>query len=145
METALPYAIYDSDLNGGPQILKRHYYSEADYILGLSTSANKSILVALELVNNGPAFQGADGTIVTGATFYLVANLNPQEAMEDSYVPGSLDKVFIKDHTTQVNITINSLANATYGLPNLDIPRVTVGLSVNLNWGDGLYFEDTEL
>jgi len=53
--------------------------------------------------------------------------------------------VFIKDHTTQVNITINSLANATYGLPNLDIPRVTVGLSVNLNWGDGLYFEDTEL
>ena len=145
VETALPYAIYDSDLNGGPQILKRHYYSEADYILGLSTSANKSILVALELVNNGPAFQGADGTIVTGATFYLVANLNPQEAMEDSYVPGSLDKVFIKDHTTQVNITINSLANATYGLPNLDIPRVTVGLSVNLNWGDGLYFEDTEL
>lgn len=143
--TSRTYAIYDTDMGGGPQDLKRGSYSEPDYILGLGTQADQPILVALELVNNGADFQGADGIIVNGATFYLVANLNPQEAKDGSYVPGSLDKVFIKDHATQVNITINSLANATYGLPNLDIPRTTFGLSVNLGWGEGLYFEENEL
>ncbi len=137
------YAIYDTDLNDGPQKLKRHYFSEPDYILGLGTMADNSILVALELVNNGPAFQGADGVIVKGATFYLVANMNPKDS--EKYSSGSLDKVFCKDRATQVYITINSLANATYGLPNLDIPRPTLGLSVDLSWGEGLWFDDIEL
>ena len=137
------YAIYDTDLNGGVQLLKRHYFTEPDYILGLGTPANNSILVALELVNNGPAFQGADGLIVTGATFYVVANMNPQEGT--NYSSGILDKIFSKDRATQVNITINSLADATYGLPNLEIPRPTLGISVNLAWGEGLWFDDVEL
>ena len=143
--TSRTYAIYDTDMGGGPQALKIGSYTEPDYILGLGTQADQPILVALELENKGSDFQGADGVIVNGATFYLVANLNPKEAKENSYVSGRLDKVFIKDYATQVNITINSLANATYGLPNLDIPRPTVGLSVNLGWGEGLFFEDTEL
>ena len=143
--TAEPFSIYDTDLNGGLQALKRHDFSEPDYILGLSTIADQEIMVAVELVNNGPAFQGADGTIVTGATFYLVANLNPREAKDGTYVPGSLDKVFIKDRATTVKITIGSLATATYGLPNLEIPRPTVGLSVDLSWEEGLWFDDVEL
>jgi hypothetical protein len=143
--TSRTYAIYDTDMGGGRQDLKRNYWSEPDHILGLGTQADQPILVALELENNGSEFQGADGVIVNGATFYVVANLNPREAKDNSYVAGSLDKVFIKDHATQVNITINSLANATYGLPNLDIPRTTLGLSVNLSWGEGLFFDDTEL
>ena len=137
------YAIYDTDLNGGVQLLKRYYYTEPDYILGLGTPANNTILVALELVNNGPAFQGADGLIATGATFYVVANMNPQEGT--NYSSGILDKIFSKDRATQVNITINSLANATYGLPNLEIPRPTLGVSVNLAWGEGLWFDDVPL
>ena len=137
------YAIYDTDLNGGVQLLKRYYYTEPDYILGLGTPANNTILVALELVNNGPAFQGADGLIATGATFYVVANMNPQEGT--NYSSGILDKIFSKDRATQVNITINSLANATYGLPNLEIPRPTLGISVNLAWGEGLWFDDVPL
>lgn len=140
--TSRTYAIYDTDLNGGIQLLKKSEYTEPDYILGLGTSANQPILVALELVNNGPAFQGADGIIVTGATFYLVANMNPEEGKGYS---ATLNQIFSKDRSTRVNITVNSLANATYGLPNLDIPRPTLGLSVNLGWGEGLFFDDTEL
>ena len=139
------FAIYDTDINGGPQALKRHYFSETDYVLGLGTPADQVIMVALELVNNGPNFEGADGVIVTGATFYLVANLNPKQAEGSSYDPGRLDKVFIKDRSTMVNITINSLGNATYGLPNLDIPVPTVGLSVDLRWEEGLWFPDIPL
>ena len=99
--------------------------------------------MALELVNNGPAFQGADGVIVTGATFYLVANMIPKDS--PNYTSGSLDQIFIKDRYTSVGITITSLATATYGLPNLEIPHPTVGLSVNLNWEEGLWFDEIPL
>lgn len=136
------YAIYDTDMNNGPQALKRHYFSEPDYILGLGTAADANILIALELVNNGPAFQGADGQIVTGATFYLVANMNPHDGKNYSE---SLNQIFCKDHYTTVYITINSLANATYGLPNLEIPRPTVGMSIDLNWEEGLWYPEIPL
>ena len=132
------YAIYDTDINGGPQPLKRRYFTEQDHILGLGTPSNTGILIALELVNNGEPFQGADGLIAKGATFYLVANLKPNE---DAY-SSSPYYIFWKDHCTTVNITINRLSDATYGLPNLEIPRPTLGLTINLQWEEGLWFPE---
>ncbi|MBQ7509786.1 MAG: hypothetical protein IJT53_02600 [Prevotella sp.] len=140
--TSTPFAIYDTDMNNGPQDLRQHFFSEPDYILGLGTAADATILIALELVNNGPAFQGADGQIVTGATFYLVANMTPHDGRNYSE---SLNQIFCKDHYTTVYITINSLANATYGLPNLEIPRPTVGMSIDLNWEEGLWYPEIPL
>lgn len=143
VEDSRTYAIYDTNLNGGPQSVKRHYFTTTDYILGLGTKSDSNIFMALELVNEKQTFQGADGLIVPGATFYLVANLVPKDS--EYYKQGELDQVFSKDRATQVYITIKSLANATYGLPNLDIPRPTLGLSVNLVWGEGLWFEEVPL
>jgi len=160
------YAIYDTDLNGGSQLLKRHDFTDYNYILGLGTAADKNIYLAMELVNNGQDFQGADGVIAHGATFYLVADLAPSEGT--NYTTGSLDQIFCRDKATQVNLTINGgwpdkngdgvpdpdldsqgrpkpltgLATATYGMPRLDVPRPTVGLSVNLRWEEGLWYED---
>ena len=160
------FAIYDTDLNGGPQEVKRHVFTKENFVLGLGTSADKDIQVALELVNNGDDFQGADGVIVHGATFYLVANLIPKEGQ--NYTSGSIDQVFSRDKATTVALTIEGgypdtdgdgepdpdkdeygrvrplkgLATATYGLPNLEIPKPTVGLSVNLSWEDGLWYEE---
>lgn len=160
------YAIYDTGLNGGPQEVKRHVFTKENFVLGLGTSADKDIQVALELVNNGDDFQGADGVIVHGATFYLVANLIPKEGQ--NYTSGSIDQVFSRDKATTVALTIEGgypdtdgdgkpetgkdeygrpnplkgLATATYGLPNLEIPKPTVGLSVNLSWEDGLWYEE---
>ncbi|MBP5713672.1 MAG: hypothetical protein J6X07_03115 [Prevotella sp.] len=162
------FAIYDTDLNGGPQPVRRLSWTDFDYILGLGTPSDKNIYIALELVNDGNDFEGADGTIFHGATFYLVANLNPSEGT--NYTIGSLDRIFSKDHATQVHLTIsegwpdkdgddipdpdldekgqpkplNGLATATYGMPNLDISRPTLGLSVNLRWEEGLWFDDIE-
>jgi len=160
------YAIYDTDLNGGAQQVKRHYFTEENFILGLGTSSDKDIQIALELVNNGNDFQGADGVIMHGATFYLVANLAPKEGQ--NYISGSIDQVFCRDKATTVALTIEGgypdtdgdgkpdpglddygrvkplkgLATATYGMPRLDVPKPTLGLSVNLSWGDGLWFDD---
>ncbi len=163
------YAIYDTDLNGGAQQVKRHVFTKENFVLGLGTSADKDIQIALELVNNGPEFEGADGVILHGATFYLVANLAPKEGQ--NYTSGSIDKVFSRDKATMVALTIEGgypdtdgdgkpetgkdeygrpkplkgLATATYGLPKLENPIPTLGLSVNLSWEDGIWFEDIEL
>lgn len=167
------YAIYDTDLNKGKgetsvSVKQRNFSDDDlfDYILGLSTEKNQNIQLAMELVNNCPDFQGADGVIAHGATFYLVANL----ALEPNS-SSDIRQIFSKANSTQVNLTvvsgwpdkdgdgipdpeldehdnpqpINGLATATYGLPSLEIPHPTVGLSVDLSWGEGLWFDDVEL
>ena len=131
------YAIYDTDINGGPQTVDDSDFTGVNYILGLGTDPNETVRLALELVNDGQAFQGADGVIASGATFYLVVELDPSQATTTNF-----DKIFDRDFATQVNLTISSLASATYGLPNLDIPHPTVGISVNLTWEDGLTYEE---
>lgn len=168
------YAIYDTDLDPAITHVVQRTWPDAkddkfDYILGLSTMEDKNIYLAMELVNEGPDFQGADGVIVHGATFYLVANL---ELPENIYVDDVPRQIFSKDRATQVWLTIakgwpdtngdgkpdpetdpetgqpkpiNGLATATYGLPNLEIPHPTVGVSVDLDWGEGLWFDDVEL
>jgi hypothetical protein len=168
------YAIYDTDLDPAITSITQHTWAEAesdkfDYILGLSTMTDKNIYLAMELVNNCPDFQGADGIIVHGATFYLVANLELPENIYGEDIP---KQIFCKDRATRVDLTItngwpdkngdgkpdpdtdettglpkpiNGLATATYGLPDLEIPHPTLGLSVNLSWGEGLWFNDVEL
>ena len=143
-ETGLKeYAIYDSYLNGSEQKVKRTEwnYAPVDYILGLGTKSNKKINIAMELVNNGNAFQGADGEIAHGATFYLVAELDPNSVVSDQ------NQVFNRDYATKVDLTITGtgLATATYGMPDLDIPHPTVGVSVNLSWEEGLFFDNVIL
>ena len=166
VEDSKEFAIYDTGLNGGLQEVKRHVFTKENFVLGLGTKADKNIQIALELVNNCDDFQGADGVIVHGATFYLVANLVPQEGM--GYTSGSIDQVFSRDKATTVALTIEGgypdtdgdgkpdpeldehgkakplkgLATATYGLPDLRIPKPTVGLSVNLSWEEGLWYDE---
>lgn len=167
VEGSRSYAIYDifPSLGNTPQKVTASDWTEEDYILGMGTGANDNIYLALELVNDCADFQGADGVIAHGATFYLVANLSPAEGQNYST---SLNQIFDRDHATKVELTINQgwrdangdgvpdpdldnegnpkpltgLATATYGLPNLDIPHPTVGLSVNLLWERGLYYDD---
>lgn len=172
VEDSRTYAIYDTELAEGSESITCRYDQGTDepfnYILGLGTAHDQQISLAMELVNNGEAFQGADGVIAPGATFYLVADLVPREGQ--NYSTG-IDQIFIKDMATRVNLVIPGgyadtdgdgvpdpeldnnnqpkpicgLATATYGLPDLDIPHPTVGVSVNMSWGQGLWFDGVEL
>ena len=78
----------------------------ANQTLALETKSNQIINVALELVNGGSDFQGADGIIPAGGVFYLPAQLNPASAV--NYVDGELDKIFMQDHVTKLTITIHN-------------------------------------
>lgn len=100
--------------------------------LALSTTAGTNVNFALELTNNtGNAFTGVDGIVPDGAKFYLVGQLVPQEDKADN-------KVFAQAYNTKANVTITSLAHAYNCIPDLKNPELELGLSVNLEWTEGL-------
>ena len=97
------HVLYDTDIYGGPQHVSLSY-TPWNHTLGLATPADGNELLALELVNDGPDFQGADGRIAHGATFYLVANLQPTAAT--NYEKGTRDRIFQRDHVTYVSMKV---------------------------------------
>lgn len=79
--------------------------------LALETKSLQKVNAALELVNGGQAFRGADGIIPAGGVFYLTVALNPTAA--SNYVPGGpLDKIVMKDHVTKLTVTILNGTNS---------------------------------
>ena len=98
------YVLYDTDIYGGPQKVGFGNWTKWNYTLGLATPADANELIALELVNDGPDFQGADGRIASGATFYLVANMNPVTGQ--NYKKGTVDRIFQRDYVTKVNLLV---------------------------------------
>lgn len=100
--------------------------------LALPTKAGDNVNFALELTNNtDKAFTGIDGIVPAGAKFYLVGQLVPQEGKAGS-------QVFAKAYNTKANVTISSLAHAYNCIPDLKNPKLELGLSVNLEWTEGL-------
>ena len=110
------------------------------------TTDNKyteSVNVALEFVNNGTTgFWGQDGNIPAGCKFYLVGQLNAGE-VDKTEADKTLGKVFKQDYTTTATFTIKNLKHAVYHIPDLRNPAVELGLSVNLEWQDGIHFTHT--
>ena len=126
------YTIYDASVTS----TKLGTADIADSImaqsLALSTTAGTNVNFALELTNNtGKAFTGIDGIVPDGAKFYLVGKLVPQEGKADN-------KVFAQAYNTKANVTISSLAHAYNCIPDLKNPKLELGLSVNLEWTEGL-------
>ena len=131
--------------------------SAPNYTLALETAANTSVYVAVELINDGADFQGADGVVPHGCKFYLVAELDPTE---DNTTVGSKvtnssytgHKVFKQDFKTFANFTIvagssgstgntKGLAAAYNTIPDLRTPQLELGLSVDLTWQPGVQFD----
>lgn len=126
------YTIYDASVTS----TKLGTADIADSImaqsLALSTTAGTNVNFALELTNNtGNAFTGVDGIVPAGAKFYLVGRLVPQADKAGN-------KVFAQAYNTKANVTISSLAHAYNCIPDLKNPKLELGLSVNLEWTEGL-------
>lgn len=98
-----------------------------------------NVNIAIELVNNsGQNFAGVGGTVYAGATFYLVAQLDPDGT---GVTNAGTESVFMKDYKTTANLTVNSLKNAYNVLPDLRSTTLQFGLAVDLDWEEGLTFE----
>jgi len=155
--------IYDRAFNG-TQYIKPGELVGTNHTLALETQVNKTLYVALELINYGNDFVGADGIIPAGGTFYLLSEFDPRKSVD--YHSGVLDRVFQQDYVTYATLHIQNgwpdvdgdgipdrpedaqpdeenqgLAKATNGIPYLGQGNAfELGLSVDLNWKKGLIF-----
>lgn len=129
--------------------------SPVNYTLALETEANTSIYVAVELINKGAPFLGADGIVPSGCKFYLLALLDPSaenntEGNKVNGVTNTGNKVFKQDYKTIADFTIKAgtadqansggLGGAYNTIPDLRTPELELGLSVNLQWKEGITF-----
>ena len=150
-DTTDVYTIYDQTVEGTPYL--KSSASSVFHSLALPTKIavgdedNDAIVkVAVEFENNSDkAIVGKDGKqIPVGGRFYLIATLNPASNTTqhiDGIASNDLIKqVFLSDHTTYVNLTVKNLTNAYNTLPDLTVPRLEMGVSVDLTWKDGITF-----
>lgn len=154
------YTIYDNAIPGGDnaKVVRGSGTAVTNYTLVLETgeeTADKTVNVALEFVNNGDSFVGFGGDIIhKGATFYLVGTLKASEGSKQSGASDDVtNRVFTQDCKTVATFTIQQglendgtdakakgLGTATKGLPDLRTPQMELGLSVDLTWSPGLTF-----
>lgn len=143
------YTIYDCDMNKGANLTAAVTGTpEPNYTLVLdnkdnsgATSQNK-VYITIELENNTSDFFGAEGLIPKGSKFYMVGELDPKATSGITQPTGkSLDHVFVKDHTTIANFTIQNLKKAYNHIPDMRSSKINVGLAVDLSWKTGITFD----
>ena len=155
------YTIYDKALNAGDTwTVKSGTASSANYTLVLETDKYEAegevgvVRVALEFKNNGNDFAGLNGEVIPkDGKFYVVGELKPASGTGYDAGTKGKDRVFTQDHKTIATFTINNgsddssnanyrkgLGTATNGLPDLRSSSMEIGLSVNLEWQEGLTF-----
>ena len=99
------FCIYDRVMSSSNLTFKPGGVATApNQTLALETKTNQKLFAALELVNNGQAFRGADGTIPAGGIFYMTVALDPTTAT--NYSEENLNKIIIKDHVTKLTVNI---------------------------------------
>lgn len=141
--------VYDKVMNGGVNFAATTADPAATYNYTLVMDNNNApdggkVNIAIELTNNGDDFYGVDGIVPAGAKFYLVAQLDPAgKTTEDSYT--GTPHVFIKGYTTTAKLTIKSLKNAYNTIPDLRASELSLGLTVDLTWKNGIVFDDVEI
>ena len=131
--------------------------SAVNYTLALETAPEVDVYVAVEFLNKGGDFEGADGVVPAGCKFYLVGKLSPKT--EGTYddtniatgVTNTGNRVFKQDYKTIANFSIaqgnSGVANskglgAAYNtIPDLRTPQLELGLSVDLSWETGIQFD----
>lgn len=140
------HTIYDQDMNKG--IAAKTSDSAPNYTLVLdnknssTTNAEQSkVYVTVELENNMGDFYGAKGLIPAGSRFYLVGELDPKATTATKPSGETIDRVFVKDHTTIANFTIKDLKNAYNHIPDMRTSKINVGLAVDLSWQTGITFD----
>lgn len=124
------YTIYDSKVPASTGVNRTDGLKNSTLALETEAGEGDKVNFALELINNGTEpFTGADGIVPVGGKFYLVGQLTSTTTNT---------KVFEQDKITRANVTINSLKNAYNCIPDLRSPKLELGLSVDLEWQEGL-------
>lgn len=146
-EAKFDHTIYDQNMNNGIAA-KTTNYTNSNYTLVLDNKnssptdpTQSKVYVTVELENNMGDFYGAEGLIPAGSRFYLVGELDPKATTATKPSGETIDRVFVKDHTTVANFSITSLKNAYNHIPDMRTSKINVGLAVDLSWQEGITFD----
>lgn len=136
------YTIYDQHVDYGNNVNTTGTSNNYTLVFDNKDAHNNSkVYVTIELENNVENFYGAEGLIPIGSKFYLVGELDPSNTTTASKPTGeAIDRVFVKDHTTFANFTINDLKKAYNHIPDMRTSKINVGLAVDLEWKSGIQF-----
>lgn len=133
--SAAEQTIYDAAVSNDTYVNRTSALKNRTLVLetagkAVAGTGSEKVNFALEFVNNGnEAFTGIDGIVPVGGKFYLVGQLETD---------ATHDKVFEQDHYTTATVTISSLKNAYNCIPDLRSPKLELGVSVDLEWIQGL-------
>lgn len=165
------YAIFDNQIESGTIPTGANYTMVFDNYHTGDQAAQTDVLVALEFQNNsGKDFYGKGNLVRQGGKFYLVGKLElgtnrigtatgisgattawPTTYAIPPYTAGGasqeITRVFIQDYLTTATFKIGatSLQNAFITVPDLRSTQTSLGLSVDLNWREGLNFTNVNL
>lgn len=138
---AMSNTIYDKSVVSG--MTAGTTASAKNYTLVLDNyQATAPVYVAIELKNDtNTDFQGVDGIVPAGGTFYVIGKLDPAGKTIEGFT--GTPYVFMQDYTTTANFTIGSLKEAYNTIPDLRASQLQLGLAVDLTWKTGLSFDVT--
>jgi hypothetical protein len=165
------YAIFDNQIESATIPTGANYTMVFDNYYDGTQNVQKDVLVALEFQNNsGKDFYGKGNLVRQGGKFYLVGKLElgTKRIGTDNGISGNqtvwptkyaippykadctsqeITRVFIQDYLTTATFKIgaNSLKNAFITVPDLRSSQISLGLSVDLNWREGLNFTNVNL
>ena len=71
----------------------------------------------------------------------MVGELDPKGTTATQPSGETIDRVFVKDHTTVANFKITNLKKAYNHIPDMRSSKINVGLAVDLSWQDGITFD----
>ena len=101
--------------------------------LVLQSYDGEKVPVILEFENKtGNAFTGKDGTVYSGARFYLIGMIDPADKKEAD--KDYTNRVFTQDYITTMSMSVTSLAKAYTSMPDLLAPRLEIGVQVVTKW-----------
>ncbi len=125
-QDALEYYMYDGEVKG---LYLTTTKSAQLRTLVLPTPVARDVFFYLELRNDsGAAFTGKDGVILPGCRFYLAGKLaGPSQN-------AAKNRVFMPDYYTQVDCTVETLANAYLSIPQGGDPQLALGVQCVTNW-----------
>lgn len=138
------YTVYDRDVQGVKAIANSA--KGTNYTLVLPTQeTDDNIHFALEFKNDAEGFYGKDGFIPHGATFYVVGKMTKGKTPtgNESANEENATRIFQQDYKTTANVTLKTLKNAYYTLPDLRATNLSFGLAVDLTWQKGYVFDVT--
>ena len=131
-ERPVEYFMYDSEVSG---VYLTTTESERFVTLSLPTPKETNVHFYLELKNNsGSAFQGKDGVIENGFSFYLAGTLDWEAAMAEEGADHSKNRVIMQDRCTLARCRVSSLENAYLVVPAMGNPGLKMGVQTEMNW-----------